>query len=506
MENLPKKFKLIVWVAALAVLAVLILSWAGSHGRLTIDLRSVRGYTGKTTFTFVDREGKSSVKSSGSGHFSAFFPVGDFTVYAQQGDTTYFSTLHTNSFLRKTILAGSFHQEAKREVVGSNPAPCMFYVGDKLLSTECNESLYGLVEHIPATSEMPTYTQPLNDGGLYGNVSSIVDYGNEVILLLKDTEGQASYSLQRFSKNGHGARKKVALDPNKDYSLTKYQGKLLAYDTALSDLEIVEPGQSSISVSKLKVDNKTDLEPRSLLVSNGRISALYSNASTDSNQNSFASKTRLSTGKSVLYVYDNSTKNTYSFKTTFSKGVVCGQSLCLLSPLGLEVYKEEAGRRVTEQYTVPGVRDIIQTRAGTRYVTDNGLVVLDAEKGSGYVEYSFGTYRYCGAGASDSGYLLCLIDDKLGKIAVNIDSKAVNNKDSIDKKAYRLAHNEAVDYVSVNHSTIYVIPNYADGLSFAQTKKPYTKSHVADINKRVESAIAAQNIDRNIYTVVVAAR
>lgn len=495
----PKKILLFV---SFVLIGILFAFWAMRNGRISISLASLSDSQAETNYLFTNSENGVIEKTSTS-VFSGVVPAGNYQLFAKQNDSTFISTVSVKNFLRKSVVTGTLRPEAYRMIVGNNPSPCMFVVGEKFYSTDCINSLYRIVEHVPSSKNTPTYTNPLRSKELYGDVYGIVSDKPEVVsILLRDYEGEAGYSIQNLDQNlQKGQRRKIPLNKNKGYGLTLLNGKPYAYSRDLSEGYIVDTESEKLIQVFGGISGQG--EPLSLVSHDGWSTLLFGDATYDTGD-SEVSKSDLSRGSSTVILIKDGKKYTFRLNRAYSKASVCGNYVCLVGSTGLTVY-ERSGGHLLERYQVPGVTDIFSFADKLRFISTVGVMSFDTASRVGFIEYSFESYRYCGVGSVYGGYVVCVIDDNIGKIALAIDPSKPNNLRSIDKRIAMLAKNKDIGTVSANRNNIIVVPNYGSSVYDSKTKTFHpTKERVNKINQTLDDLVVQSGLQKAGYTVFVA--
>lgn len=481
-------------MSLLPTVGLLIFFWVKDYSVVYVESS---GSSSKTTsFMFIGSNLKKIVKVRDATELTTLLPVGEYTVYIANGDKTFVSHIKTKGFLRKALVKSEFRPEARRNIVATNPSPCLFSIGTQAYSNSCNESLYGVVEHVRATESSPTYIQPLGSNLYSGDLYGIQSYGEgSVTALLKDSEGVARYSLQTFDRGLRpGPRVVLDINPNKDFLLSKINGKPFVIARDFSEgFSYDIAGNNKMMVFSNK-NSRISSHPMSVDVKRDKVILLYSPEPIDENTNKVITET-IQPEASTLTTLNNRTKKTHVLDGIYSKALFCGNNICLLNNRGLSVFRTN-GDTLSYEYTLPGIRDVLNNGDGTKFISDEGVVAYDTDTQTGFIEYSFGGMRYCGQGTSDTGYILCLIDNKLGKVGIKISPDKPNNGLSIDKKAAEIAKNPAVDTVSVNGKFVFVAPKYTNIDSSSRKKLDV-------INSSVDGAVNSVNINKNTYRVIV---
>lgn len=477
-----------------SIVFAFILVWLGDHGRIALSTSSSLS---SSEIEMIGPEGAEKIYLY-FGKSRGLIKSGNYTLYVSGDNGTYVATVTVGRFLRETNISLHNKKESYRRIVGVNPSPCMFYLEEKLYSVECGDNFFGLQEHVPSTKETPTYTQNVNSNDYFGEVVDLIPYEkNKISVLLKDSEGVATYALQTIDAGiSSSTRQQVSVDVNKQYRML-YSGEgMLLYPTSFDSYVF-----NSVSGKNKNVRLKTpkNLTPTDIGYSGGTLIRLFS--SQPSALDGETSVLKSDSGKSVVYVDRGDESIIYTFAQRFSKVWICEKHLCLIDKSGLNIYSM-TGDTANLEYTVYGVTDVIDGDFGSRLITNEGVVNFNITKRLGYLEYSFGEFRYCGSGAANKGYLLCVIDKKMGKLGVFVNPSKTSLF-AVDKAASIMSNKNFVDYVSAQGDNIYIVPKYpTHPTNNSDEEQEQIKIEVDKINKEIFSVLKQLSIPSSYHVVV----
>jgi hypothetical protein len=194
---------------------------------------------------------------------------------------------------------------------------------------------------------------------------------------------------------------------------------------------------------------------------------------------------------------------TYKFDRYFDVVGLCGNNLlCTQQGKNLEVYNI-GSEKPKLNYRVGEVEAVSITGQGLHLVRPGGVYGFDPVTASGSLQYSLGSYRFCGLNEQAGGYVLCVISKANRKSALFISPNQANNA-SIDKKIQRLADDPAVENVSVFDVYIFVSPRLGEPQYNAATNSyGYNPADQARAKAAVEAAITKTGINRSLYKITV---
>jgi hypothetical protein len=471
------------------LLLVFILS---QYGRLNLS-----GSDTGTSFTYklLDQSNNEVWTAKGDSRVARVIKKGKYNLQVSHNESSFFSYLNVPGFLRKTDLRYKLSAEKSRQFVGDNPAPCMIFT-DKLYSYECGGGFSSIQEHVPATAAQPSYTSAISTS-LNGEVESLIKTNLGTIALLHAGTTHNLYLLD----NNLAPVNSLALTGLKStdsYSALAYKDGFLAYSSNFDKVVYFDSFKAAGQEIAIRVPGDKELTAQSLSANGDTFVITYSNFSGEDSLDAKA----LSRIKNTAVVYSQKpTQYDYSGQRIVS-AVNCGTSkLCLLNSKGLSVYK--LGQTKHPIYIFPGVKYIDPSSDGNiSGVSSSGILHINADRGTGFLDYTFDDYKFCGfQPIYTSKYLLCLISgDK--KTALLID-RASENSGSVDKKVQALSKMAEVSDLSVYGKYIFITPSLGP-LVYSEAAKGYTYDPETKkaVNGVINERLKQLGIDIQNYTII----
>lgn len=397
--------------------------------------------------------------------------------------------------------------ERHRQFVGDNPSSCSQYIESVLISYSCFGPLAEADIHLPATSNLPSYTIKksivVNTGYIQGFAYS---NGQHIVLLRHPPFGEENAYYSIAAVGGALSIKSSAvleeLDASKNYFIKSYKNGLLIYSADLSqayynnvpgpevtaEKQVINYPNLSSGLEKLILDSPSDksLGPVSFETSNGEnYLRLYSS----------------SNKKASEIIISSSGKNRQiQFKEPISKALACGSNkMCLLSEKRMKVY-DIGSDKPKYLFGVNNAIDMIPTDKSFVVVNSKGVLKIDINNRNGIYEYTFGkNYRFAAIQAASQGYVLTLTNNKEKRVALYIN-EAEDDKDEIDKKIAELQKMPQIKTARPSGKHIYISPDLGDFrvINGEGGYDPKVKESVlAKINKEIDKL----KIDRKDYEI-----
>ncbi len=496
-------------VAVLLIIFVVVVSYVSGTGILTVSLSGSTTKELATNLTNQDSGKSSEIKTSSS--FSKYLPKSSYEIFSKDTSGSFFAVAKTKGFLQKTAVDGKLVQEKSRAFIGNNPRTCSYYVGGTLYSYYCNDSFTNVVMHVPATASLATYISKNTKIGVDGSVEGTANLGGKTYLLLRSpaTEGTSKPTHTAYSAGSNFSLINPIplkdLDNSAVYEIATFQDGFLVYNAPKNDYWYY--GQGFSNPRHLQVPGLKDPSLKRPLVGFNKTTLVITRSNKSDFENHDNPNNKIGKVKTQVDIYENGAFKTVVFDQkldNFFTGLEpCGQDLiCMISNKKLYVY-DISGDNAKLSYGVNGV-DYIYTAANqTLLIRDKDILNFNAATANGYVEYSFGSYGYCGLQRdTDNGYILCVSGISGVPSALYID-RTKDNTDNIDKKVGKLGESKEVKSVSAYGKFIYIVPNLGD-LVYNRSIKGYDydpavkKSVASKINQTVDEL----GMDRSSYTVI----
>jgi hypothetical protein len=480
----------------LILVVVLVFYWIYSHSYIEVSVKS--GSTGSLSYELKNqRNDKPSVAQSGTGNIKKLVAKGNYEVLVRQGEKSYFAVVKTKGFLGTTHVAASLKAEKSRKFVGNNPEPCMSYTENVLISYVCGDYYGNAKIHIPATNAQPTYSENPQNPTASGRLEGIVQIGADNFAAIYgsiEEDAPAAHQIYKIT-SGFKLEDRVVLtdlDPAKSYSVRNTAKGFVAYDDAYSKVLYYSSPKAKPEALRLEAPADKSLSPQAFDAQANDYLTLYSplNAATTKKSNS------------EVIITKEGQSNHFKFNKKYSKGIFCAsQRVCLISSEGLDVY-DISSKKASLKFSVTGAIDVMNGGGGLLAVRNNEVINIDSNDQTGFIEYSFGDFRFNAISYQGSSYVLSLTDNKDRKIALLI-SQAADDSGSIDKKIEQLQKMSQVSLVSIYDKYIYISPN-AGPLTYISSINGYgyDPTLVKTTKNMINLEVDKLGIDKSVYTVI----
>lgn len=485
------------WIIIFGVFVILFVGWriVSNISFINIDVSNSQSDTELVYSVIDNKTNKTTEVKTTSATFKRRVSKGSYQVLVQQGQTSYFEAISTKGFGGTTKITANLVSEKGRQFVGNNPASCFNYVDGVLVSSACTDLFSNVNIHVPATASTPTYAKKVANQ-VYGYSEGFIDVSGHTLVLIQtpnDTDVSPKHTIYSFDdltlKSGVDL---TDLDPAKSYSIQAYKNGFLVYDNGFEHV-LYYPSETSKPTS-ITLDGPASgksLQPVSFRVSNGSIVVLYSTVDQKSKKS-----------VSEIVINDGSSSKHYSFSESFTSATACGTNkLCTVGSSGLSVY-DITGKKAVFLYKVSGVSYIQNMDNGLLAANDQGILRLDVDERRGFLEYSFGEYRFNALSLDPSGYVLSLTDGEGKKVALRIDQKN-NDTDSIDKKVLELEKIPDVKNVSIYGKYIFVSPDLGEYKYNSDLHEySYDPAVKAKVNNEIQGVVVQMGLDKQGYVVI----
>jgi hypothetical protein len=501
----PTAIKLTVAFVVLIFVITFIFHLLGT-GKLHVTVQGSDTRSGRYSYSLTNAATNVSTNfTSDQASVTKSVPSGSYRVTVSRGNQSYFSIAKVPRFLGTANVSDQLQTEKFREFVGDNPGGCMYYIDKTLISANCSDSFDVMKIHVPATADSPGYTltNP-NAAATYGFPQGIVSLPSGTYMLIQPPQVSeapsgitipAGYTLYPVASDLSLGKPIVfpQLDITKSYSMMAYKSGFIIYSSDYS--QVYYYSSPTASPTQLKVATlsvaKTGVAPTNLQAenSNGALALTYGGATS-----------KAATTTVLLYVNGNISEYVLPDKGAVARP--CGTSkLCVVTGGALKVYDvSEKGAQLA--YTIPGVTGTEDLTGGLLLVTKTGIVSLDADTGSGYYQYSLGSYSLCSFQPAPGGFLLCVTNKQGKRSALYIDQSKTDT-DSIDKKISSLSSINQVNTLTISGRYIYVVPRGPLVYNSATNEYGADPAIQKTINTAIQSKLTSLGINPNNYTVKV---
>ncbi len=493
------------WVIFVLSLALLvgILIWISSHSFVSIDI--VGGGQGKnSSVEFIKQNsGESSTTTTTNTTFKKLLGKGSYELYVTQDNKSYVALIKIGGFLGSKKVTATILPEKERSFVGNEPDSCMYY-DEVLYSADCGSSTNTLKVHTPATANTPTFVTTAPYEGM--GIESLLSIGTKPYLLGATNGDSANHVL--FSLDEQlSLRSKTPLPDlvANAYVAKEYREGFIVYDQSFSDIRYYSSLDSNPEQINIVPPSNDNLSPTSFTTYNMMFGILYNSLSDEGDRGGTTESSNNSNpleGSSEFVLYQNNSHKSVELHNLYSSAVLCGNNkLCLVSGSQLDIY-DISKEKPKKLYSIQDVQNASYVQNKIIVITSTKVIGLDSGTFSGAIQYSFGKYKYCGFGAAQNGYVICILNPQNQSSALFI-SPSMDDTSSIDKKALALSEDPNVTSVSTYKNYVYISPNlgqliYRPDLQGYGYDPAIIRSADEAINKRVREV----GIDTSKYMVI----
>ena len=452
---------------------------------------------GNYIYQIVDQKsGKAVEVKSQATSIKKRLTKGDYSVLVKQAATSYFTIIKTNGFLKTSSLSARLSQEKSRRFVGDNPNSCMAYIVNVLVSYSCTDLFENINIHQPASASTPTYVIKNPDtSGTNGYVQGIAQTSHETVALIKtpaDSDIDGGYSLLDLGANLIVASQRALTNLNlaTNYSLIAYKDGFLIYDQDLSRAYYYSSLASNPVSINLASPNNSALTASYLAVKDNLILTAYVTGTDTKN------------AQTEIIINDSGKNSHYNFGSAFSSAVPCdNQTLCGVDSSGLVVYDLTA-KKPKQLYNLLGVSTVLNSSKGILVLTKDGVLNLVPAQHSGFLEYSFGDYKFNNIQSGNNSYVLNLTNP-IGKKVALLINQTPDDTDQIDKKVLDLQKSNEISDSSVYGQYIFISPNLGPLIyNNSLQSYDYDPTIKAGVNSQINQAIDKAGINRSTYQII----
>lgn len=492
-------------IALVLAIPLSILYWLYTHAFIQIVV-SDPSTNQEITYTIADQNSDKTKEIKTKDHaIKKLVRKGSYEVTVSQEEKSYFAMTKTSGFLSTKKITAKLEAEKHREFIGNDPGPCILYDTNILYSRSCDGNLSDLIKHMPSTNDIPTYTEPFDADPNSAEVRGMINVKGKNILLTRDIVYSLYELTPDFKLSNYVAL--PDLDIGTDYTLQNFNDGFVLYESGIKSVKYFSSFSKTYTTINIPTIPAKTLNAVELSSYKGSIGGLFNSATTDSNDDASdpdkSSTKKLFTGASSFVLFDNkSENNTYSFDTLYTSGGLCGdKKICLISNQTLDVYDIQ-NKKARKLFSTQHVQKVLPVGDSFVTIKDTGVLGFNGDFETGSLQYSFGDNEYCGATASNNGYVLCLINRKNDRFALYINPSQENN-DSIDKKINILLQDPNVTTVSAYKNYLYISPNLGGEVYNPATQQyGYDPALVTSTNSKISELVQRAGIDRSIFTVI----
>lgn len=440
------------WVILVAgFLLIVILGYISGHGFINVE---VSGATlGDINYKITNQKSQKTVYiKTKSTKISRFLPKGNYEVSASSTEKSLVSVTDTKGFLTTTKVQASLSPEKKRSFVGNSPLSCMYLAANSLYSYYCGDLYSNITEHFSTTATSAAYSSKNKNTATAGAVEGTATVGDKTFVLLNvpPIEGSAKPAHTIYMAGDNFSLVNPVslsdLDNQKSYKITNFQQGVLLYSSDLSD--IVSYGPSFSSPKHIKLPEVKDNTLQGLLVGSNKTTLVVARSNRIATESNNDPKAKLGNVKTQIDVYkDGAWKSlllSQKLDDHFAEVEPCGySSVCLITNQIMYVY-DVSSKKPKLKFTLTDSKHLVPAGGQLLIVRSGGILDMDIDHQTGYIEYAFGGYKYCGLqDGTENGYVLCVKNPDDKSFALYID-RSRDNTDSLDKKLLDLQGNALV--------------------------------------------------------------
>jgi len=483
--SIKNKYIWIVVIVIVVIFAIAILNWIINSSFIEISITN--GKSGDYKYNFLSHSSnKNTEVVTNNSLVKQLLPTDSYNVTVQQDYQSFFSVVKTDRFLGNTYIESKLTPENKREFVGNNPGQCMSYVTKVLVTYNCEGLLSNALVHIPATPTLPTYsttTRGQGPAGYYEGIFETKDGSFALSHIPNSSELGQTHMLNKLGNNFTSveAINITNLNPSTRYSASKYKDGFIAYNQSFTDIQYFPtPKDQSSNITGVSLDSS--YTPISLDTNNNTVITSYNKSNT-----------------TYVYFNNSGTVNSTKVDKPYSRVSYCKDNyLCMTNNKMLDIYRIN-NNQLDYQYSISGVEETVSVDNDLIIANEFGLVKFNIENRSGYLAYSFGSYKYNSISKSTSGnqFVVNVTNPQGNKVALLINPNE-NNNDNIDKKIAELQKDPNIRTVSIYKNYITIVPNIP---ASTQPNSQFDQSKVKDINQQINNRINSLGINQKEYTI-----
>lgn len=498
------------WLLSLLLLVILFgAMYVLGRGRLSVSVSPVVA-GGSITIT-NQQSHKSTTVKLGSGAYTKLLPKGNYEVSVTNKNQSAFNIVRVNGFFKRTIVSDTLTSEKSREFVGNNPRSCMYYIHATLYSYYCNDTYRNVAMHVPATATQPNYITTNKNGNIDAAVeaNATTKQGDLVLLRAVATE-DTSKPLHTVYVSGNQFELKNPvplpdLNNQKSYLMQPYEDGFIAYDTKYQDV-FYYPSTTS-KPQRFVIPTASDASLKRTIFGASNDTAIVARSDKSDFQNHDNTNIKIGNVKTQLTIFHGGdTKNimfTQKLDNYFVSITPCGtDKACLVSNQVLYVY-DISGNKAKLLFTLNDAKSVSDVNSQLIVVQALGVLNLDVDKQSGYYEYTFGKYEYCGLQSTSTGYLLCVRDPKTTvTYALNITQSKDDLSDGIDKKFLELLDVAEIKSASMYKNFVFISPELGE-LVYNKSLRSFGYDPVVrkNANQKIDEELTKLGFNKSTYTI-----
>jgi hypothetical protein len=487
----------------LIIVGLLVISWLYNYGRVEINLPE-----GTKSIT-IQGEEKNESYTTEELVFSKTLPSNTYTITVRREglSESSISVLKVGRFLKVSKDTPELKIELGRTFTGDNPQSCTEFIKEVLISFTCNGPLAGMVMHIPATNNTPSYTKslqttinqklveevdPLDVGVIEGWINNTDEL---LVLSYKLESGIGFHSLYRIGITGNSLSIEFIKDLNnlpKDvvYKTMVRNGSLLLYNSAYNsffrgitfdNLERINP---IIDQKKNYSINHIDIREDTTLVGYAEELEKF-NKIIDEKQ------------KSIVSVSNSTYSEERSLRLNIERLQFCGNNICILDSLGmLRIYS----MKFEELATFTNTLEYIEYGNNIFIATNTDILQISLDDFSGSIVMNFKDYKLKGLSSNNKGVVAALTSkDKSRALLLTTE---LGNYTERDVWPLLSGTPDYIDSVSVYSNKVFISPNLGEREYIPASRTyDYSQQTKDEIRAKIENYLNQIGLDRSIYAV-----
>lgn len=476
---------------------------------------------GKLELSILNQKGSKQIAvSEEAASIKKLVRRGNYQIEVRQGLASYFAVVSARGFLRTNKVDAKLSGEISREFVGNNPKACVDWDGSLLISWQCQGAPAAAIMHLPASDSISTKNQPVKEWGDVA-VEAVFSNDGKRYLLAKSENMHQLYVLDatnRLDKNI--ARTLNDLSGAKNFRATVYKEGFLLFSQDGQDLYYYEsfentptkipsalpetPGLELYSANALNNSVLLTFNQHQVPEHTGAMHVLLGNvASEEFEEHDEGVKQKENESLNITEVVVLANNQVRGFKLDYAADMarLCGdKKLCTLQGKTMNIY-DISGGKAKKLYSVEGVEQIENSGGKILAVKENGIVIFNADSRSGYFEYTFGEYKFCGFKTFEEKYVLCVREGKQKSVLLLNQGEPVT--DYIDQQILQLSKHASVKTIVPYGAFIHVSPEIGELVINPVTGEfEYDQEVITRVNLALKEKIDQLGINLRKYKII----
>ncbi len=395
------KAKILILALAITFVAAIASLW--NYSRIQISIPEIAG---EYTVTIENQAGgkATTVKTSASS-YSKIVPKGSYRIVVTQGMKSRFFLADTAPFLASTNVTAGLQSQIARSVIADDPGNCAYLIANIALTSTCTGNQNYMTLHTPATATTANTNQEYT--AIRGRFMDSLDTSIGTVVL-SQAIGDSGPLLHLFTGQIEPAKTVSikGLRSGTEYRLSPYFSGFLVHNADFSQVQYytsfgTDPQTITLEAAQTKV-----AKPAAITTFEQSVAVAYFSEKSEEDHSKNTSEIVLSSpGKTTRH---------FTTAGKISKLLFCGnQMLCAFNALNnsLQTFKVQ-DEGLDNAFTIKSVSDFLVYQGQIVVVQGKSIFRINPHDQSGFQEYSFGPYNFCGQHQTTNGYLLCVSDIK----------------------------------------------------------------------------------------------